>query len=63
MHLYLATDLTETQQRLEEDEILTIERHSFIEAFELIRNGDIQDAKTIIGLILAGARFGQRFES
>ena len=61
MHLYLATELTETAQNLEEDEILTIERYSFFDAFELIRLGDIEDAKTIIGLVLAGTRFGHVF--
>jgi len=58
MHLYLATDLVETGQNLEEDELLTIEKLSFTEAFDKIKNGEIQDAKTIIGLILAGAKFG-----
>ncbi len=57
MYLYLATDLTETNQNLEADEILTIERHSFPRAFEMIRNGEIEDAKTIVGIVLAGARF------
>lgn len=61
MFLYLATDLTETQQNLEVDEILSIERYSFPQAFALIREGEIQDAKTMIGLIMAGARFGQHF--
>ncbi len=58
MHVYMASDLTETQQNLEEDEILSIEKLSFTEAFEKIKNGEIQDAKTIVGLILAGERFG-----
>ena len=58
MHLYLATELTETAQNLEEDELLSIERIGFTEAFDKIRNGEIEDAKTIIGLILAGAKFG-----
>ena len=58
MHLFLATELTDTVQRLEEDEILTIERYSFQEAFGLIRAGEIQDAKSIIGLMLAGSRLG-----
>jgi len=58
MHLYLATDLHETQQNLEEDELLSIEKLTFPEAFEKIKNGEIQDAKTIVGLILAGAKFG-----
>ncbi|HEX8289740.1 MAG TPA: NUDIX hydrolase [Pyrinomonadaceae bacterium] len=61
MHLYLATDLHETKQNLEEDEILSIEKLSFTEAFEKIRNNEIQDAKTIIGLILAGTKFGFSF--
>jgi ADP-ribose pyrophosphatase len=63
MHLYLATGLTETAQRLEEDEILSIERYSFPESFNLIRSGRIEDAKTIIGLIFAGTRFGHIFQS
>jgi ADP-ribose pyrophosphatase len=58
MYLYLATELTDTAQQLENDEILTIERYSFPHAFDLIRTGEIEDAKTIIGLILAGAKFG-----
>ena len=58
MYLYLATELTQTAQNLEEDEILSIEKITFPEAFEKIKNGEIEDAKTIIGLILAGARFG-----
>jgi ADP-ribose pyrophosphatase len=61
MHLYIATELTETAQHLEEDEILTIERYSFPAAYEMIRKGEIEDAKTMIGLILAGARFGHSF--
>jgi len=62
MHLYLATGLNETAQRLEEDEILTIERYSFSEAFNLIRTNRIEDAKTMVGIILAGLRFGKVFQ-
>ncbi len=58
MNLFLATDLTETAQNLDEDEFISIERISFAEAFAKINNGEIQDAKTIIGLILAGAKLG-----
>jgi ADP-ribose pyrophosphatase len=56
MHLYLATDLTETNQNLEVDEILTVERYSFAQAFEMIRNGVIEDAKTIVGITLAATK-------
>ncbi len=63
MFVYLATGLTQTQQNLEIDEIIELERMSFPEAFELIRNGGIEDAKTIIGLIMAGVRFGMKLET
>ena len=52
MYLYLATGLTETKQALEIDEILTIERHSIAEALDLVHRGEIQDAKTIIAIML-----------
>jgi ADP-ribose pyrophosphatase len=58
MNLFLATDLTETAQNFDEDEFIEIERVSFEEAFAKINNGEIKDAKTIIGLILAGAKLG-----
>lgn len=61
MFVYLATGLTETAQRLETDEIIELERITFLQAFELIRNGGIEDAKTIVGLTLAGPRFGFTF--
>jgi ADP-ribose pyrophosphatase len=61
MFVFLATDLTETAQNLEVDEILEIEKFSFEIAFEMIRSNEIEDAKTIIGLILAGAKFGFAF--
>lgn len=58
MFVYLATDLTETKQNLEADELIEIERLSFVKAFEMIRKNEFEDAKTIIGLILAGGKFG-----
>lgn len=62
MWLYLATDLTETRQNLEDDEILEITRVSFARAFEMIEANEIEDAKTIIGLTMAAARLGQMIE-
>ncbi len=62
MFVFLATDLTETQQNLDEDEIVEIERITFEQAFKMIKSGDIEDAKTIIGLIFAGTKFGFAFE-
>jgi ADP-ribose pyrophosphatase len=58
MWLYLATDLTETQQRLEDDELLEVVRLPIDRALQMITDGEIEDAKTIIGLMLAAPRFG-----
>src|SRR5580765_1442796 len=58
MFMFLATELTETAQNLETDELIEIERITFPQAFDLIRNGGLEDAKTIVGLMLAGIRFG-----
>ncbi|MGH9947479.1 MAG: NUDIX hydrolase [Pyrinomonadaceae bacterium] len=56
MYVFLATELTEVGQKLESDEILTIERHSFDALLEMIENAEIEDAKTIIGVTFAQAR-------
>ncbi len=58
MHLFLATELVGSKQNLDDDENILIEKFTFEEAFEKIRTNEIEDAKTIIGLILAGKRFG-----
>lgn len=58
MFAYLATDLTETEQNLEEDELLSVERFTCPKVFEKIKSGEIQDVKTMICLILAGAKLG-----
>ena len=58
MWVYLATSLTETAQRLEDDELIEIVRVPFSRALEMISDGEIQDAKTIIGLMLAAPRIG-----
>jgi len=58
MWVYLATELTETQQSLDEDEYLNVVRLSFRRAMEMISDGEIEDAKTIIGLMLAAQHLG-----
>src|ERR1043166_8186826 len=54
MWLYLATELTETQQRLEDDEFIEVVRLPIDRALQMVADGEIEDAKTIIGLMLAG---------
>ena len=56
MHVYLATGLTETQQKLDDDENIEIVRIPLTEAVKLIGDGSIEDAKTIIGLLLTTQR-------
>ena len=56
--VFLATDLIETEQALEGDEQLDIVRVTFQRAFEMISDGEIEDAKTIIGITMAASRLG-----
>jgi len=58
MWLYLATDLKQTAQRLEEDELIEVVRLPVDHALQMISDGEIEDAKTIIGLLLAAPRLG-----
>jgi ADP-ribose pyrophosphatase len=58
MWVYLATELTETAQQLEDDEILNVIRIPFSQALSMITTGEIEDAKTIIGVMLAAPRIG-----
>src|SRR5947209_14805851 len=58
MWLYLATELRETEQRLDEDEAIEVVRLPIERALQMITDGEIEDAKTIIGLLLAAPRVG-----
>lgn len=58
MWVYLATDLRETKQRLEDDEIIETFRIPIAQALSMITTGEIEDAKTIIGIMLAAPRLG-----
>ncbi len=58
MWLYLATDLTETTKRPEDDEVIEVVRLPIKRALQMITDGEIEDAKTIIGLMLAAPRIG-----
>lgn len=53
MFVYLATELTQTKQNLDEDEHVEIVRIPIQEAVKLTQTGEIEDAKTIIGLTRA----------
>ncbi|HET8782104.1 MAG TPA: NUDIX hydrolase [Pyrinomonadaceae bacterium] len=61
MWVFLATELTDGPPNPEEDEVLEVVRLSLDEALEMISSGEIQDAKTIIALMLAAPRVGSPF--
>ena len=58
MWVYLATGLSQGKAQPDEDEVLDIVRLPMEDAIEMISSGEIQDAKTIIGLILSAPRVG-----
>lgn len=51
IHLYVAWDIQSFEQREDEDEFLIKERLPFREAVEMVHNGEISDAKTMIALL------------
>jgi ADP-ribose pyrophosphatase len=53
IHLFLARGLQNTMQRLEADEVLTVERIPFEAALERCARGEIRDAKSLCALFLA----------
>lgn len=51
--IYLATGLSEGRARPDEDEFLVVERMPLTEAAERVMRGELNDAKTAIGLLMA----------
>jgi ADP-ribose pyrophosphatase len=51
--LYLATDLENSQQALQDNEVLSVKRMPLEQATEMATTGEIVDAKSIIGLLRA----------
>jgi ADP-ribose pyrophosphatase len=60
--VFMASDLRETARRHEEDEIIEVVRLPFARALERVASGEIEDAKTIIGLLLAARRLNFKFQ-
>jgi len=53
IHLFAAHDLTPGRQRLDDDEVIALERMTFDEALVRAARGDITDAKSIVTLFRA----------
>jgi ADP-ribose pyrophosphatase len=58
LHLYLATNLTPGPNHAEFDEHIEVLTVPWTEAMAMIRRHEIEDAKTIAGLMLAGLHLG-----
>ncbi len=52
LYVYLATELVPTQQKLDHDENVEIVFVTLEEALEMVQSGKIEDAKTIIALMM-----------
>jgi ADP-ribose pyrophosphatase len=52
MYLYEASGLTKTQINPDDDEVIDVEVVAQAEALRMIQDGRIQDAKTILGLLM-----------
>jgi ADP-ribose pyrophosphatase len=53
LHTFLATDLTPTEGQPDADELLEVVRLPLERAREMVLAGELEDAKTICGLLLA----------
>jgi len=51
IHIFLASDLKKTRQKLENDEFIEVLFLNIKEVKEKIKNGSIKDAKTIAGIL------------
>lgn len=53
MDIYLVQDFEEKENNLDDDEFLHIIKIKFKDCLKMIKNGEITDAKTIIGILMA----------
>jgi ADP-ribose pyrophosphatase len=56
IHVFLATGLIPSRQHLDVDEVLDVKPIPLKEALEMIKRGEIRDAKTIVALFLTKLR-------
>ena len=58
IHLFLARDVADAEQELDHDEVLTVSRIPLHRALDMVRSGEIEDAKSIAALHRAAAALG-----
>lgn len=50
-HVYLATELYRGEAHPDDDEFLDVEKIPFMRAYEMVMNGEINDAKSVFGIL------------
>ncbi|MFN8447424.1 MAG: NUDIX hydrolase [Anaerolineae bacterium] len=58
IHLFLATDLSESRLAMDDDEFIEVQRLSLPEALAMIEQGVIADGKSVAGLLRVARRLG-----
>lgn len=53
IHLYIARGLQETSQQTDHDEFIDVSIVAHSKALEMVKSGEIKDAKSIIGILMA----------
>lgn len=59
IHIYLATELTDSPLEPDTDEFIEMVRVPFDEALHQVESGKLQDGKTIIGLLMTARKLGK----
>jgi ADP-ribose pyrophosphatase len=62
LYIYLATNLQKVKQNLEEGELISVEFKTIDEAIEMILNGEIVDAKSIVGIMIGEKILKRKWE-
>ncbi len=58
IHIYIATELIHDPLQADADEFIEVVPMSLADALAAVANGDIQDAKSVVGLLWAGQQIG-----
>ena len=57
IHLFLASELIESRLPADEDEFIELDHITFSESLAMIESGEIEDAKTIIALLMVARHY------
>lgn len=63
IHIFLARELQPAAQNLDADEVIQVQEVEFQTALGMIGSGEIQDAKSIAGLLIASTRLDKKINS